>query len=146
MKLELLDELTQQHRELESLLTILCVADTADDQRGLIERLADVMSTHIAIEGCELHPELAHLDGLLIEEAEIEHDWARVEVNRLSEMIGQPGFGVAVSALEQGFAHHVNDEETVAFPKLRRAWADAACASPLGAVEPHNPGAETEVA
>jgi len=128
MKLELLDELERQHREVERLLLMLRTAHNADDQRALVERLVDAVSEHMGIEESQVYPELAHIDGVLVEEAEIEHDWARHALRQLPDMIGQPGFGAAVRTFEEGIAPHITDEETEVFPKLRRAMTDAVSA------------------
>ena len=128
MKFELLDELEQQHREVERLLKMLQLTDDAETQRALVERLIDAMSEHMGIEESEVYPALAHIDGVLVEEAEIEHDWARHCLRHLSDMIGQTGFGAAVRTFEEGIAPHITDEETEAFPKLRRAMTDAVSA------------------
>ena len=40
---------------------------------------------------------------------------------KLHELVGQPGFGAAVAMLKAGIAHHVEEEETEVFPKLREA-------------------------
>jgi len=125
MKLELLEELERQHREVERLLTKLSTADGVDDQRALVERLVEAMSEHMGIEESQVYPELAQLGGVLVEEAEIEHDWARHRLRQLLDMIGQPGFGAAVRTFDEGIAHHITDEETEAFPKLRQAMIDA---------------------
>jgi hypothetical protein len=46
-------------------------------------------------------------------------------------MIARPGFGAAVEMMTAGIAHHVEDEEEEAFPKLRQAF-DADRLSSLG--------------
>ena len=142
MKLELLDELEHQHREVESLLRMLLAADSADDQRAVLERLVDAMSEHMEIEESAVHPELAHIDGILVEEAEIEHDWARHHLRQLSDLIGQPGFGAAVTTVAEGIACHVDDEETEAFPKLRQVMTDAEHVSTRPKVEADNTRSE----
>ena len=126
MKLELLDELERQHREVERLLMMLRTAHNADDQRALVKRLVNAVSDHMG--ESQVYPELARIGGVLVEEAEIEHDWARHALRQLSDMIGQPGFGAAVRTFEEGIAPHITDEETEAFPKLRRAMTDAVSA------------------
>ena len=125
MKLELLDELERQHREVERLLMMLRTAHNADDQRALVKRLVDAVSEHMGIEESQVYPELAHIAGVLVEEAEIEHDLARHGLRQLSDLIGQPGFGAAVRTFEEGIAPHITDEETEAFPMLRQAMIDA---------------------
>src|SRR6476619_479040 len=102
MKLELLDELERQHREVERLLMMLRTAHNADDQRAVGERLVDAVSEHMGIEESQVYPELAHIAGVLVEEAEIEHDWARHALRQLSDMIGQPGYGAAGRTFEEG--------------------------------------------
>jgi hypothetical protein len=39
----------------------------------------------------------------------------------MAKMVGKPGFGAAVDMVEAGIKHHVEEEETEVFPKLRKA-------------------------
>jgi hypothetical protein len=66
-----------------------------------------------------VYPELARIEGELASEAATEHGLARDGLAKLDGLVGQPGFGAAVAMVQAGVAHHVNDEETEAFPKLR---------------------------
>ena len=93
MRLELLNELEQQHREVDRLLKMLRRADTADAQHAVLDRLVCAMTKHMEIEESEVYPELAHIGGVLVEEAQIEHDWTRNQLRQLSHLIGQPTFG-----------------------------------------------------
>ena len=121
MKLELLDELEQQHRDAEGLIRRLSDAEDVDEQRVLVDELVCAMTDHMNVEESEVYPEMERIDGVLEEEAEIEHDWARVRLQQLSDMVGTPGFGAAVAIVAAGIADHIDDEEADAFPKLRQA-------------------------
>lgn len=121
MELSLLDELESQHRMVEDLLEQLSEAEEAEQQRPLVEQLQQALARHMEIEEGQVYPELAKLEGEMAEEAEIEHDLARKGLAQLTQMIGKPGFGAAVAMVEAGIAHHVEEEEDEAFPKLREA-------------------------
>ena len=62
----------------------------------------------------------------MVEEAKTEHEGARkvlAEVERLSP--NEPGFDGAFEMLEAGISHHVEEEETEVFPKLRKSASAA---------------------
>lgn len=119
MDLAVLDELESQHRAAEQLLKRLERAEEPDEQRPLVDELLAAMARHMEIEESEVYPELAKLDGEMAEEAEIEHSLARKGLQQLDEMVGKPGFGAAVAMVRAGIAHHVEEEEQEAFPKMR---------------------------
>jgi iron-sulfur cluster repair protein YtfE (RIC family) len=117
----LLDELEAQHRQAEQVLSQLEKAEGEQGQRRLVEQLTTALAQHMQLEETQVYPELAKLDSDLAEEAEIEHGLARDGLAKLTTMIGQPGFGATVAMVQAGIAHHVEEEETEAFPKLRAA-------------------------
>lgn len=121
MDAELLNTLESQHREAEDLLAQLEDATEASEQQPLVDKLVAAMEEHMAIEEQEVYPELERIDGELAEEANVEHGLAREGLSKLQTMVGQPGFGAAVEMVKGGISHHVEDEETEAFPKLRKA-------------------------
>lgn len=119
MDAELLNTLESQHREAEDLLAQLGNATEASEQQPLVEKLVNAMTEHMAIEEEQVYPELQRIDGELAEEADVEHGLAREGLDKLQSMVGKPGFGAAVDMVKGGISHHVEDEETEAFPKLR---------------------------
>lgn len=121
MDAELLNTLEAQHRTAEDLLAQLEEATEAPEQQPLVEKLLAAMAEHMTIEEEQVYPELQRIDDELAEEADIEHGLARDGLETLQSMIGKPGFGAAVAMVKAGIAHHVEDEETEAFPKLREA-------------------------
>jgi hemerythrin-like domain-containing protein len=121
MDISLLDELEQQHRMTEDLLTKLENAQDGSEQRSLVDQLATALLEHMQIEETQVYPMLRELDEEMGEEAEVEHGLARKGLEQLQSLIGQPGFGAAVAMVQAGVEHHVEEEENEAFPKLRQS-------------------------
>lgn len=121
MDVKLLDTLERQHREVEALFAKLEKAKAEDEQRTLVQKLAQSLAEHMQIEETQVYPELSRVDAEMEKEAEIEHGLARDGLSTLEGMIGQPGFGAAVAMLKAGITHHVEEEEKEAFPTLRKA-------------------------
>jgi hypothetical protein len=116
-----LNTLESQHREAEGLLAKLGDATEASEQQPLVDELVSAMAEHMAIEEEQVYPELQRIDGELSEQANVEHGLAREGLDKLQPIVGQPGFGAVVEMVKGGISHHVEDEETEAFPKLREA-------------------------
>ena len=121
MKLSLLTKLESEHRKAEKLLKKLEKADDASTQRPLVDQLLAAMADHMRTEETLVYPVLEEIDGEMSEEAEIEHGLARDGLQTMADMIGKPGFGAAVAMVQAGIEHHVEEEETEVFPKLRKA-------------------------
>ena len=120
MDAALLEQLESEHREVEQLFAKLEKAEGESEQRQLVTQLANSLSKHMEVEETQVYPELANLDGEMEQEAETEHGLGREGLAKLEELIGQPGFGAAVAMLQAGIEHHVEEEETQVFPKLRK--------------------------
>lgn len=122
-KLSLLTKLETEHRKAERLLARLDKADTAAKQQPLVDQLLAAMAQHMQTEETKVYPVLREIDGEMATEAQIEHGLARTGLQQLAAMVGRPGFGAAVAMVQAGIAHHVQEEETEAFPKIRKAMA-----------------------
>ena len=123
MDIALLDDLEQQHRMAEDLLSKLENAEGESEQRPLVEQLLTALTEHMQTEESQVYPALRELDGDLADEAEIEHGLVRKALDQLESMVGKPGFGAAVVMLQAGIEHHVEEEENEAFPKLRESMS-----------------------
>jgi hemerythrin superfamily protein len=121
MKLSLLTRLESEHRKAERLLKKLEKADDASKQRPLVDELLAAMADHMRTEETLVYPVLEEIDGEMSEEAEIEHGLARDGLQTMADMIGKPGFGAAVAMVQAGIEHHVEEEESEVFPKIRKA-------------------------
>jgi hemerythrin-like domain-containing protein len=119
--LSLLDQLEREHREAESLIARLEDAKGEAEQRELTEKLAMALAKHMEVEERDVYPALRKIDPELVDEANNEHDLARTGVAEMATLIGEPGFAAAVAMVKAGLEHHVEDEESEVFPKLRKA-------------------------
>ena len=121
MEAGLLEQLESEHRQVEELFSKLEKAESESEQRPLVEELVRSLTTHMEVEEGEVYPEVYKLDAEMEQEAETEHGLGRDGMAKLHELVGEPGFGAAVAMLKAGIAHHVEEEETEVFPKLREA-------------------------
>jgi len=86
-----------------------------------VKKLTDALSLHMEIEEQRVYPLVEELvDREDAEEANIEHRLAREGLEQLNELVARPGFGAAVAMLTAGIRHHVKEEETEIFPKLKK--------------------------
>lgn len=53
------------------------------------------------------------------QEAETEHNLARVGLAQLADLVDEGGVGAAVAMVTAGIKHHVKEEETEIFPALK---------------------------
>ena len=134
MDIALLDELEQQHRMAEELLSKLENADGEAEQAPLVDQLVTALLEHMQTEETQVYPALRDIDPLMGEEAEVEHGLARKGLEQLQGLVGRPGFGAAVAMVQAGIEHHVEEEENEVFPKLRRS-AEAADSDPAPPAE-----------
>ena len=117
--------LKKDHRKVEKLLRRL--ADAPEAKRAaLVDKIDSALSLHMEIEEQLLYPLVPPVMGAEAEEeAEIEHGMAREGVVKLHSMVHVPGFGAAVDMLAAGIAHHVKEEETELFPKMKKGLSAA---------------------
>jgi len=118
--MDLIDQLTSEHREAEGLLSRLKETDPGSERDRLVDQLTAALTTHMAVEERFLYPVVADAIGQEPEEeAEVEHRLAREGLAKLDQLRAEPGFGAAIDMVEAGIAHHVEEEENEVFPKLR---------------------------
>jgi hemerythrin superfamily protein len=113
--------LEQDHREVERMLAQLIEVDEGRDRERLVAALTSSLDLHMRFEEARIYPLMAALDEEMAAEAETEHRLARESLDKLAKLSAEPGFGAAVEMLTGVISHHVEDEETEAFPRLRKA-------------------------
>ena len=117
--------LEADHREAEDL--IAKIKKTEGPQRKpLVEKLKTALEAHMALEEQVLYPSSKSVVGdEEVEEANNEHKIAKDALRDLVALSpDEPGVGAAIDMLEAAIKHHVKDEETEFFPKLRAEGAD----------------------
>jgi len=123
--MDVIDHLTEEHRNAEALMAKLADTDAGDERDQLVAELTDALSTHMAVEEQFVYPIVTEVIGEETEtEAETEHGLARDGLAKLAELRDQPGFGAALEMVKAGIAHHVDEEEHQVFPELRAKAAD----------------------
>jgi iron-sulfur cluster repair protein YtfE (RIC family) len=121
--------LEKDHRKVEQLFEQI-KKQQGSIRANLVEQLGAELRLHMRVEETIVYPFVVkQLNGdgkEMVEEAKTEHAGARkvlAEVERLSP--NEPGFDGALEMLEAGIKHHVEEEETEVFPKLRKSASSA---------------------
>jgi iron-sulfur cluster repair protein YtfE (RIC family) len=116
--------LKKDHREAEALLKELAAGKPGAKRRAAVKKLHGALTLHMQIEERLVYPVVVRAVGAEeAKEATIEHGLARDALAKLAELDDEPGFGAAVAMLTAGIKHHVKEEETEMFPKLKRGLA-----------------------
>jgi hemerythrin-like domain-containing protein len=95
-----------------------------EDQPALVKQVLQALKVHTRIEEEIFYPAVrkAIKDQDLMNEAEVEHDSAKVLIRQLERMKpSDPKFAATFTVLGEYVNHHVKEEESEMFPKARRA-------------------------
>jgi hemerythrin superfamily protein len=122
---DVLEQLTQEHRAIEQLLGTLRRSAPGDIREAALTELERVLHDHTSAEERYIYPLLADLLGEAHTDiALIEHHLAQVALSAVIEATDEDLFGRALDMLTAGFIGHAIEEEHVMFPALRAAVAD----------------------
>ncbi|HUO98201.1 MAG TPA: hemerythrin domain-containing protein [Rhizomicrobium sp.] len=124
--------LMQDHRDVEKMFKDFDKAGKADDERGkadAVHRICVALTAHAEIEEEIFYPAArkAIEEEDMMDEAEVEHAGIKGLVEELKEM--SPGdnlYDAKVTVLMEYVKHHVKEEESEMFPKVRKAKLDLA--------------------
>jgi len=111
--------LEADHRRVEALFAR--IGSTGDRERAdLVQQLLSALRVHMELEEDHVYPLLANeVDAELAQEAEVEHQLARDGLAQLDKLTpDEPGFDAALAMVMAGIEHHVQEEESDAFPRL----------------------------
>jgi iron-sulfur cluster repair protein YtfE (RIC family) len=114
--------LRKDHREAEALLKRLESSKKPGPQRKeTVAKLDAALKLHMSIEEKLVYPVAQReLGKEPVVEADVEHDLARDGMAKMRKLVSAPGFGATVDMVKAGIKHHVKEEETEIFPKLKR--------------------------
>lgn len=122
---DVLDHLTEEHREVERLLAALKETDPGSERDRLFDELRTSLATHMAVEERFLYPILAEVEGEdEAADATDEHELARAGLEEAAKRLEEGAFSAAIDILEAGIGHHVEEEESEQFPALREKAGD----------------------
>jgi len=116
--------LKRDHREASTLLKELAESEPGAARRKTTDKVSAALALHMEIEEKLVYPLVAERVGTDEEhEAETEHSLARDGIAKMNELVDEGGFGAAVAMVTAGIKHHVKEEETEVFPKLKEKLA-----------------------
>jgi iron-sulfur cluster repair protein YtfE (RIC family) len=116
-----IEVLTQQHREAEQMLTQL--KGTGGENVTLLETAGQDLRIHMKLEEDLLYPFLRKNitnGNELMTEANKEHEEAKEALAKVETSTGA-AFEQALETLTEGVLHHVEEEEGEIFPKMRES-------------------------
>ena len=112
--------LKRDHREAAAMLKVLSDSKPGATRRKTTDKLVAALTQHMAIEEDLIYPLVAERVGEKKErEAEAEHRLARDGLAKMVELVDEGGYGAAVAMVTAGIKHHVKEEESELFPKLK---------------------------
>jgi hemerythrin-like domain-containing protein len=113
--------LKKDHREAAAMLKTLSESKPGAARRNTNDKLVAALKLHMQIEEQLIYPLIAERVGQEEErEAETEHTLAREGISKMVELVDAGGYGAAVAMVTAGIKHHVKEEETEIFPKLKK--------------------------
>jgi hemerythrin superfamily protein len=121
--------LKQDHRLVESLFEEFASAEEGE-QSSIAQRVCQLLTVHAQIEEELLYPAAKEAledeeESELVYEAEIEHGSAKELIAKIEAMSGEEEqFAATVKVLGEYVKHHVKEEETELFPKLKKTELD----------------------
>ena len=99
----------------------------AADKETLVEQICAELTIHAEIEEEIFYPAAREAinDDDMLNEAEVEHASAKDLIEQLQEMdSSDPTYDAQVTVLGEYVNHHVEEEETEMFPKVKKAKID----------------------
>ena len=105
--------LEQDHRTVEALFEEY----ERNEDRALLEQICTELDVHTTVEEELVYPRLEAVDRELEEHAEEEHGQAKELIAQIRS--GDPDAATLARQLKTAVQHHVQEEETKAFPRLR---------------------------
>ena len=123
--------LREDHRKVEKLFTEFEKADGDDTAacRDIVEQACAELKIHATVEEELFYPAIREVleedDTALVDEAEVEHDTAKMLIARLEGLdADEPQYAATFTVLSEYIKHHVKEEEGEIFPKVKKAKLD----------------------
>lgn len=123
-----LELLKQDHRTVSQLFKQAEATENDKQKERLFQQIKTELETHTHIEETILYPALKQHEDLkdLTLEAEEEHKQVKTllrEIERLAD--GSERFDAKLKVMSENVEHHVEEEETEMFPKVKRHFSAA---------------------
>jgi hemerythrin superfamily protein len=120
--MDAIELLKAQHREVEDLFSRTEKAKTSGPKRKVFEQIADKLAVHAAIEEHQFYPAVKakRTEDILLESLEEHLGIKRVIADLLKIDKADDTFEAKVAVLKELVQHHVEEEESDLFPKVRK--------------------------
>ena len=117
-----IDLLESQHREVDALFAALEDATSTAEKESLFDQLADKLAVHAAIEEHHFYPTVRarRTEDILLESLEEHLSIKRVLADLLDTDAADETFDAKLKVLQEQVEHHVGEEESDLFPKVRK--------------------------
>lgn len=122
--------LEKDHKEVQAIFrkyrALTRNGNDSNQKLVLVKKACEALSIHARIEEEIFYPAISEVvDKELLAEAFVEHDGAKDLIDQLQDMEpDDPLFDARFIVLGEQVKHHIEEEETKIFPKLRRARID----------------------
>jgi hemerythrin superfamily protein len=122
--MDAIDLLKSQHREVEDLFSKIDKSRDAAKKDQLFTKLADSLAVHATIEEHHFYPAVKEkrTEDILLEALEEHLGIKRVLSDLLDTEIEDETFDAKIKVLKEQVEHHVEEEETDLFPKVRKLF------------------------
>jgi hemerythrin superfamily protein len=116
--------LLSQHREVDELFSKIESTKSADRKSELFDDIADKLAIHAAIEEHHFYPAVraARTEDILLESLEEHLAIKRVLADLLDVSVDDETFDAKIKVLKEQVEHHVEEEESDLFPKVKKLF------------------------
>lgn len=124
IKVNAVDMLESQHREVEDLFAKLEKADRGDRKQKLFTQIADKLAVHASIEETAFYPAVRakRTEDILLESLEEHLGIKRVLADLIDLDASDETFDAKTKVLQEQVEHHVGEEEDDLFPKVKKIF------------------------
>jgi hemerythrin superfamily protein len=125
MPVNAIELLETQHEEVETLFK-KCEKAEGEEKRRLFEKIADDLAVHATIEEKHFYPatKSARTEELLHEAVEEHLSVKRIIADLMAMDAADPQFAAKVTVLQEQVDHHVEEERTDLFPKVKKMLSE----------------------
>jgi hemerythrin superfamily protein len=124
VKVNAVDMLESQHREVEDLFAKLEKADRGERKQRLFTLIADKLAVHASIEEEAFYPAVKakRTEDILLESLEEHLGIKRVLADLIDLDASDETFDAKTKVLQEQVEHHVGEEEDDLFPKVKKIF------------------------
>jgi hemerythrin superfamily protein len=120
--MDCIEMLKEQHEEVAALFEEIEDADSPESKAELFQEIADKLAVHATIEEQHFYPAVKarRTEDILLEALEEHLGIKRVIADLLAIEANDETFDAKIKVLKEQVEHHVEEEETDLFPKVRK--------------------------